>query len=231
MRSHISFPNSLRLDKIDTTVLPYFNMKTALFLSILGLLISPSLTFAQMRPQDTTIMKPQMTGMPYEKTMQTRPLEMRQEKTTQLRDTKKQAVVEKLGERMNDINEQRTSHMSNSLTRLSQLTARIASKAAAEKKSGKDTSTVEASITSAQSAIQLAQASVAAQMKKEYSVAVSSDETAQMDVKTTITSLMTDLKLVNESVKHARDKVIEAARSLAKLKATTSPTASSSATL
>lgn len=206
-------------------------MKTALFLSILGLLISPHLTFAQMKPQDTTIMRPQMTGMPYEKTMQTRPLEMRQEKTTLMRDTKKQAVVEKLGERMSDINERRTTHMSNSLTRLSQLTARIASKAASEKKLGKDTSVVEANITSAQTAIQLAQASVAAQMKKEYSITVSSEETAQMDVKTTITSLMSDLKSVNESVKHARDQVIEAARSLAKLKATTSPTASSSATL
>lgn len=153
------------------------------------------------------------------------------EQLLKIKDTKKQVTLERLDTKFTSINTRHTTQMTNVLNRLSSLTERVATKAAAEKKLGKDTSAVEEAVEMARDAIDEAEEAVASQAAKDYTVIVADETTVGAEAREMIQTLMSDLRSLHEKVKAAREKVIFAARTLATLKGETSPISSESAKL
>ncbi|MFA9289070.1 MAG: hypothetical protein ACEQSA_04280 [Weeksellaceae bacterium] len=136
------------------------------------------------------------------------------EKMTEIKDTRKQAVLENLDERVVIINKAITDRMLKNLDKMEEILARLQVKVDAAET---DTTVAQTSIDEAEIAIDAARASVEDQQAKEYVIEISNETAVKTDAKTFIQELKTDLKTVHEVVKGARQAVVLVAREVAKL--------------
>lgn len=125
----------------------------------------------------------------------------------QMRDARKKLVVERVQERLNNVNERRTEHFLNVLERLSTILDKIESRTEKAKTEGKEVAAIESAITSARTAILTAQSAVGAQKAKTYEITVTDDRTAKGEVEATVKQLHADLKSVYDTVVAARQAV------------------------
>jgi uncharacterized membrane protein len=131
---------------------------------------------------------------------------------------KKQAVVERIYERVNDLNKRMTDHYLNVLDHLEKVLERIESRTAKAKINGRDVAQVETAIEKARQAINTARAAVEAQAEKVYPPPeITTEENLKLDVGKLRKQLHDDLKAVEKLVKDARDAVREAAVALAQI--------------
>jgi prefoldin subunit 5 len=137
-------------------------------------------------------------------------------KLRQLRDTRKQAVVERLNNRICTMNKNRVETMNNHLERMLAVTNRVAEKAAGLKTEGKDVGTVEAAVIKAKEAITEAKSAVGTQAGKECVIAITgSDTTVGAEVHNAISKLEAEIKAVREEVNVARQAATGAVKALA----------------
>ncbi|GIW61168.1 MAG: hypothetical protein KatS3mg089_0020 [Patescibacteria group bacterium] len=139
-------------------------------------------------------------------------------KLTLIRDTKKQATLIRIDEKISMINTRRTNSMNAHLTKLTTLLDKIASKAAMSKQQGYDTTSADKAIATAYEELQSAKASVSAQSEKEYVIQIQDETNLKNNVGQTIKTLTEDLRATYQTIIRARQSVIEAAREVAKLK-------------
>lgn len=162
-----------------------------------------------------------------------------QQKIVSIKDTRKQALVDKLNTNCQNINTQRTDKMTTMLGKLSQILVNVTNREASAAASGKDTSGVDTAVTAAQAAIADAQAAVTAQAGVNCTITITSTASATLkaDVGKTVSGLTASLQVVYAKVVAAKKAVGDAIRALALLtgesleQVTPKPTtASSSAT-
>ena len=136
------------------------------------------------------------------------------DKLATIRDEKKKALIVRVGEKLANINKNRTDHLLKILTRLEEIVKKIETKTAELKAKGVDTSVVDAALSGAKTAIASANTAVAAQAAKTYAIAVSSETTAKNEVGQFMKGLEVDLKIVRDLVKAAHESVRSAAVAL-----------------
>lgn len=124
-----------------------------------------------------------------------------------MRDARKKAVVERVQERLNNVNARRSEHFTNVLERLSTILDKIESRTEKAKTEGKDVAAIESAIASARSAISTAQSAVDAQEVKTYEITVTDDAAARGEVDAMIKQLHADLRAVHDTVVAARQAV------------------------
>jgi hypothetical protein len=124
-----------------------------------------------------------------------------------MRDARKQKVVERVQERLGNVNDLRTEHFNRVLERLSTVLDKIASRTEKAKADGKNVASIESAIASARTAIATAQAAVDAQKARAYQITVTDDNTAKGEVETVIKQLHTDLRATQDAVAAARQTV------------------------
>lgn len=124
-----------------------------------------------------------------------------------MRDARKQKVVERVQERLGNVNERRMDHFDRVLNRLSTILDKIQSRTEKAKAEGKNVSSIETAISSARTALLTAQAAVDAQKVKIYQITVTDDGTAKGEVETVIKQLHADIKTVYDTVVAARQAV------------------------
>lgn len=134
-----------------------------------------------------------------------------------IRDKRKQEVVTRLGEKMNQINSRRVAHWRNVLDRLAKVLAKVEAKATEAKSNGKDTAKVEAAIKDAKTSIEVGRVAVEEQAGKVYAVTFGSENTLRNDVGMATKGEQADLRKVLEKINEARKKVALAIRELAKV--------------
>lgn len=133
-----------------------------------------------------------------------------------IRDEKKKAVVERLDNKLSQVNEKRTNRMLEYLERLSPILTKIKERTSFAKSSGKDTTAVDTAIASAEATLTNAQNAATTQAEKEYVITIDS-QTLRNTVGKTTSQLQSDLQIVHKAVVDAKQKVIAAARELAKV--------------
>lgn len=137
------------------------------------------------------------------------------------RDEQKRAIVERVCERINALNQIITDHYLQVLDHLEDVLLRIESRATKAKINGLDISEVEKAIVDAQGEIDKAREMVKQQASKVYSLATTSTTTSEETIKTEVRNLRqqihADLKGVEFFVRKAREKVREAAIALAQI--------------
>lgn len=139
------------------------------------------------------------------------------EKVAALKDQRKKTIVERVDERIPEINSNRTTQMSNALARMNDILDRISTKAAALKAQGKNTTALDQAITTARNAITTSQTAVNTQAGKTYTISITTEDTLKTTVGATLKQLTTDLQATHKTVIAAREAVRKAITELAKL--------------
>lgn len=150
------------------------------------------------------------------------------ERVLTIKDQRKQTVVTNIDTKIQTINERRTTQMEQALERLSDIIDRIASKAALAKDAGVDTQIADALIIQAKESLATAQTALNTQAAKTYVIVIEDETTLRATVGETISELTQDLRIVYQLVIDVRQKVVLAAREVAKINQVT-PAASESA--
>ena len=148
-------------------------------------------------------------------------------KLSELKDTRKKTIVENVDLKLSTINKNATQRMNSSIEKLERILEKLVLKAETMKSEGIDTTNAEAAVLEARTAIQAAKDAVATQAAKEYVASITTEETLKSTVGEAMTRLRKDLNSTHDSVKTAKQKVIDVARLLGKTKGVT-PTVSPS---
>jgi Spy/CpxP family protein refolding chaperone len=138
-------------------------------------------------------------------------------KLQEIKDERKQLLAENIDEKLNTINQDSTNRMSLALGKMSTLLDKFSSRAAALEE-GENVASVESAITAAETAISDAEDAVASQAAKDYTPEITDETTLRSNFGETMSQLRKDLKATYDIVKSAKQKVIDVARTLAKLK-------------
>lgn len=175
-------------------------------------MFTPSLAFAQTSPR-----------MQLKPTLQAQRQDARQDfkdKLAQIKDARKQTLVNKIDTRIETINTNRTQAMSKSLTQLSAILDRVVSKSATLTPAP----TMD-KVTLAKEKLSAAQTAVTAQAAKQYVISITNDSTIKTDVMTNLTTFRTDITATHKTVLDAKQAVIDAIKSLEpEEKTSTTPT-------
>jgi hypothetical protein len=147
-------------------------------------------------------------------------------KIAELKDGNKKLIAEDVDQKLNAINLASTDRMTSGIGKLEKLLDKFSSRSARIKSLGNDTSTVDSAIASAESAIADAKIAVTEQAAKEYTVDITDETTLRSDFGKTMKTLRADLKATHDILKLAKQRVIDVARALAKLKPDSSITGS-----
>jgi len=144
--------------------------------------------------------------------------EQLRERLKKIKNETKKKIVERIYQRVDDLNERITNHFLDVLDRLEEILERIESRTAKAVLHGRDVSEAEEAIKVAWTAIETAREAVRLQAEKVYQPPeITSEENLRIEVGALRQQLHSDLKAVEKLVKEARDKVREAAVTLAKV--------------
>lgn len=134
-----------------------------------------------------------------------------------IRDTKKKAIVERVDQRIAQINTNRTGIMTRHLTKIEEILNRTEARALEAEKNGKDVIAVKTAITSARTAITSAKTTVSAQAAKTYAIDITTEANLGSAVSSARTAFAKDLQTAHQSVVTARKSTRDVLTALAKV--------------
>ena len=137
-----------------------------------------------------------------------------QEKLKEIKEIRKQNLIERVDEKINALNERHTTRLDDHLSRMTTVLEKIEAKAA--DLTG-DKTAFDAAVTKAKDAIKAAQAAVEAQAGKEYIIEITDEATVGTAVRSLFATFQSDIKATTQLVKDAHKAVGDAAKALAKL--------------
>ena len=144
--------------------------------------------------------------------------EVFQQKLAAIKDAKKKILVQKINDKIADLNKRATNKMSLGLTNISTILTNLDTRAKNMKTAGKDTTAYDAASLKAKNAITTAAAAVSAQAAKTYTVTITTEGALKINVGATVSQFRLDLVAVHKLVVDAKQAVWTAAKELAKLK-------------
>lgn len=124
-----------------------------------------------------------------------------------IRDERKLALLENIEERLANLNARRTEQFLNMLTRIETILGKIIARTDTAETEGRDVTEIRSALQSVQDAIDSSRALVEAQAAKVYEVADTDEAGAGFAAQAAMTELRSDLEVVQQSVKTARDKL------------------------
>jgi len=136
-----------------------------------------------------------------------------QQRLQVIKDERKKEIVTRLFGNIDELNKRITENFSQALDTMSDALTRIVSRTQIAQSNGYDTTSVEAAIGTATTAIDTARTAVLEQASKVYAIDVTTEDMLKSDVITTRDQLRTDLQAAREKLIAARDalqKVLEA---------------------
>ncbi|MFH1841078.1 MAG: hypothetical protein ABH807_02900 [Candidatus Shapirobacteria bacterium] len=141
-----------------------------------------------------------------------------QTKMAQIKDTRKQALVEKIDQKIAVLNKNRAALMSGHLEKLTAILTRLETKAPDL-----------AEIAAAKKAIETAQNAVTLQAEKQYTAQITTEEALRANLGSQVKTLETDLKTNRQLIQAARQSVTLALQAVKKLGGTSGQPSSSPA--
>lgn len=140
-----------------------------------------------------------------------------EEKIKTFRDEKRKAAAERLADKLQTLNVRAADHFNAVLNRLEGILAKIETRRARAEANGRDTTGVTAAIASAQSAIDAAWSSVETQAGKSYEPEFSDEAGAAAGFAQSMQTMRGDIQTTKDAVKKARQAVVTALKTLARV--------------
>ena len=135
---------------------------------------------------------------------------MFEQKIATFRNKQKATIAQRINLTLATINQNRTQAMTNRLSLMSEILAKLESRVNIASSNGADVSKATEAISAAKTAIQVAEAALAAQSQKDYTIVVSTEAGIGQDAKSSRNSLLTDLKTTQSLITAARQAVANA---------------------
>jgi len=136
------------------------------------------------------------------------------QRLTEIRDERKRRIVELIDLRIDAMHGRWVEHWNKVLARLSEILAKIESRADKAEAAGRDVSSVRAAIATAKTAISAAQDAVNELAGKTFVIEITDEQALGQNVRDTIQGVRSELLGVREEVREARRAVIDALQSL-----------------
>ncbi len=136
------------------------------------------------------------------------------ERLAEVRNAQKRERLEHVSQMLDQINEKWAAHFDNVLLRLSEILAKIGTRADKLEEDGQDVASVRDAIADAEAAIDAAQVVVDTQAENIYVIDITDEESLKDDVKSARDELHTDLTVARDEVKTARQAVHDAFQAL-----------------
>lgn len=136
------------------------------------------------------------------------------QKLTEIRDERKRSIVELIDLRIDKMVERWANHWNKVLTRLSEILAKVGTRADKAETAGHDVSAVRAAIAAAEAAIAAAQNAVNELAGKTFVIEITDEETLGQNVRETIHAARAEFVAAREKVREARQAVLDALHSL-----------------
>lgn len=133
---------------------------------------------------------------------------------SEIRDARKRRIVELIDLRTDQMLERWINHWNRVLARLTEILAKIGTRADKAEAAGHDVSSVRAAIAEAEAAIAEAQAAVNELAGKTFVIEITDEENLGQNVRDTLHTLRQELLAVREKVRLARQAVLDALHSL-----------------
>ena len=135
-------------------------------------------------------------------------------KVGEMKDTQRKAIVSRIDTKVSELNDKRTDDMTQRLTHMSEILDKIGVRASEAKVAGKNITTLDSLVTAARASVTSAQTVVNTQASKQYIAQIETIDGVGAAMKTTLSSLQTDMKTTFESVRLAHESVQKAVREL-----------------
>jgi len=132
-----------------------------------------------------------------------------------IRDEKKKAIVERIDQRIAQINANRTGIMTRHLTKIEEILDRIEARAFEVEKTGKEISAVKTAIATARTAIATAKTTVTTQAAKTYTIDITTEDKLDSAASAARTAFAKDLQAAHQTVVTARKSVRDVLKALA----------------
>lgn len=136
------------------------------------------------------------------------------ERVAQIQDAQKRRVVERIDQKIDELNKRLTNHWISALERMEELLAKLSSRADKAEENGNDVSATRAAVERAKAAIATARAAVEAQAAKTYAIDFTDETTLGEAISAAQHALRNDLQSVRETLVAARQAIAEALGSL-----------------
>jgi uncharacterized coiled-coil DUF342 family protein len=139
-----------------------------------------------------------------------------QEKLQQIKDGRKRTLLERVNNRICQLNQSRTAVMNQHLDTMEQILKRVETKAGELKSQGKDISSIESAIADARNKISEARAAVENQSGRVCTINITGDQIKLgQEVQTAVRDFGGELSAVHQKIKDARTAVAGAIQKLA----------------
>ena len=132
-----------------------------------------------------------------------------------IRDAKKKTIVERIDQRIAQINANRTGIMTRHLTKIEEILDRIEARALEVEKTGKEISAVKTAIATARTAIATAKTTVTTQAAKTYTIDITTEDKLDSAASAARTAFAKDLQAAHQTVVTARKSVRDVLKALA----------------
>ena len=144
-------------------------------------------------------------------------VEIQERVQTFVADERKQAIIVRVYDQVNALNERLTGNYTEILSKFDAVLGGVISRTDKAEAVGRDVSAVRSAVIEAQAALAAARALVAEQTGKSYSFEISSGETLRSDVGEARNRLQEDLGRVREKIREVQQAIRDAAVALAQL--------------
>ena len=136
------------------------------------------------------------------------------QRLTEIRDERKREIVKLMDLRMEKMLERWVEHWNRVLARLTEILAKVGTRADKAEAAGHDVSSTRAAITEAEAAIAEAQAAVNELAGKTFVIEITDEENLGQNVSDTIHQVREELQAVREKVRAARQAVLDVLHAL-----------------
>ncbi len=131
---------------------------------------------------------------------------------SEFRDKKKTALVEKINNSLNTVNDKQTASMQKHLEKMDELLTKLEERVNNKAAEGKDISSASSALALSATQIATAKSAVSVQADKDYAIDVSTESAVRADAKTARDALHADLKQVRQLVILAKQGLANAIR-------------------
>jgi len=195
----------------------HIKKKLFFLLLIISFFIVPLLTYAQDDVEIEDVNVTQVQKRNVRQNVKERKITNREEFKTRIakiKDTKKQAIVEKIDNQIAVLNKKHTDRFNKLLEKLTSILSRIETKTDELETDGVNVSTVDVAVQIARDAISVAQREILDQAGKDYVIEIDTESNLREVVSSGFKEFRGDMEILRDSIKVVRDAVYEAAKTL-----------------
>ena len=195
----------------------HIKKKLFFLLLIISFFIVPLLTYAQDDVEIEDVNVTQVQKRNVRQNVKERKITNREEFKTRIakiKDTRKQAIVEKIDNQIAVLNKKHTDRFNKLLEKLTSILSRIETKTDELETDGVNVSTVDVAVQIARDAISVAQREILDQAGKDYVIEIDTESNLREVVSSGFKEFRGDMEILRDSIKVVRDAVYEAAKTL-----------------